>query len=345
MTIDKSELLFSERAVFELRSLYLRAGYRRYKVSKFEEYDLYAGNKSFLTDGRVLTFTDTDGRLMALKPDITLSIIKNTARDEKLRRVFYNECVYRADEGGFRELTQTGLECIGALDDYSVCEVAYLAYKSLEILSKDFILDLNHMGFAAALLEEVTRDPKLQKRLLLSINAKSGDAVSAICKDAGLEGGALTSLCSLYGKPDDVIPKARALVKNRAQEDALSSLLLVINALKGCGMSENLRVDLSMINDAEYYSALVFRGFIKGISQTVLSGGRYDSLLAKMGREQGAIGFAVYLDGLDRLFHTESRAEPARLTYTAKDAPEKVLYDMNGLMARGAVTVERQKDD
>jgi ATP phosphoribosyltransferase regulatory subunit len=66
-----------ESAVFALRSLYSSYGYSQYKMGKFEEYDLYAHNKSFLVSERILSFTDTDGRLMALKPDVTLSIVKN----------------------------------------------------------------------------------------------------------------------------------------------------------------------------------------------------------------------------------------------------------------------------
>ena len=66
-----------EKAVNKLRSLYLSYGYLSYKMSKFEEYDLYATNKDFLVSDRVITFTDTDGKLLALKPDVTLSILKN----------------------------------------------------------------------------------------------------------------------------------------------------------------------------------------------------------------------------------------------------------------------------
>ena len=78
----------AERAVFELRGLYRIYGYLHYKVSKFEEYDLYMRNKSFLADENILTFTDTDGRLMALKPDITLSIINNSKEsDTGLKKV------------------------------------------------------------------------------------------------------------------------------------------------------------------------------------------------------------------------------------------------------------------
>ena len=67
----------SEKAVYALRSLYTSYGYVQYKMSKFEEYDLYVRNKDFLVSDAVITFTDTDGKLLALKPDVTLSIIKN----------------------------------------------------------------------------------------------------------------------------------------------------------------------------------------------------------------------------------------------------------------------------
>ena len=101
-----------ERTTLRLRQLYSENGYTPYRMSKFEEYDLYAGNKDFLVSDNVITFTDTDGKLMALKPDVTLSIIKNS-RDlpEETRKVYYVENVYRTAKGagGFREILQTGL--------------------------------------------------------------------------------------------------------------------------------------------------------------------------------------------------------------------------------------------
>ena len=89
-------LSFNEKVVFALRSLYSSRGYSQYKMSKFEEYDLYAANKDFLISDSVITFTDIGGKLMALKPDVTLSIIKNIKDDpDTLNKVFYNENVYR----------------------------------------------------------------------------------------------------------------------------------------------------------------------------------------------------------------------------------------------------------
>ena len=129
MSFDEKILNNCEKAIFLLRKLFKDYGYEQYKVSKFEEYDLYMKNKSFLVSENVLTFTDTNGKLMALKPDVTLSIIKNTKDDEPLKKVYYNEVVYRPnDENGFREINQTGLECIGDIDTSNVCWSSYLLF-------------------------------------------------------------------------------------------------------------------------------------------------------------------------------------------------------------------------
>ena len=122
-----------ERAVFALRELYRGYGYLPFKMSKFEEYDLYVRNKDFLVSDRVITFTDMGGKLLALKPDVTLSIIKNGEdRPGEKQKVCYNENVYRVSGSThhFKEILQTGLECIGDLDSYDICEVVTLAAAS-----------------------------------------------------------------------------------------------------------------------------------------------------------------------------------------------------------------------
>ena len=129
-----------------LRDLYAGYGYAPFRVRKFEDYDLYAENKRFLQSHRVLTFTDTDGRLKALKPDITLSIVKSTTGGD-VRKVFYHENVYREPRpgDGFCEIPQMGLECIGALTGYDVGEVVMLAARSLDALSERWVLSVSHI--------------------------------------------------------------------------------------------------------------------------------------------------------------------------------------------------------
>ena len=146
-----------ERAVFALRSIYKEYGYSQYKMSKFEEYDLYAKNKDFLVSENVITFTDTDGKRLALKPDVTLSIIKN-GKDagDSIKKVYYNEHVYRVSKGTetFKEIMQVGLECLGAVDDECIAEVLLLAAESLNAISKENVLDISHLGIVKGILSE-----------------------------------------------------------------------------------------------------------------------------------------------------------------------------------------------
>ena len=95
----------SEEVIYKLRELYEKYGYRRFKMSKFEEYDFYMEYKKFLTTQNIISFNDLDGRLLALKPDITLSIAKNAPEGENTK-VYYNENVYRTapTSHGYREI-------------------------------------------------------------------------------------------------------------------------------------------------------------------------------------------------------------------------------------------------
>ena len=110
--LKQAEMLLKkeEQVIFSLRAIFEQFGYRKFKMSKFEEYDFYAENRSFLNSENILTFTGLDGKLLALKPDVTLSIVKNTRGSrEAAERVYYNENVYRArplyrKDGGRRQV-------------------------------------------------------------------------------------------------------------------------------------------------------------------------------------------------------------------------------------------------
>ncbi|MEG0036401.1 MAG: ATP phosphoribosyltransferase regulatory subunit, partial [Oscillospiraceae bacterium] len=156
MNIIKSDLRREERAIFDLRELYEQYGYKKYKMSKFEEYGLYLENMSFLPSRQVITFTDLSGKLLALKPDVTLSIAKNVPSEPREpEKLYYNENVYRTPRGGneFREIVQVGLEYLGDVDLYGQCEVIMLASRSLQKLSEKCLMVVSHLGFVSGLLE------------------------------------------------------------------------------------------------------------------------------------------------------------------------------------------------
>ena len=307
MLIDDRVMSWQEKISFRLRSLYSEYGYERYRMSKFEEYDLYSRNKDFLFSEGVITFTDTTGKLMALKPDVTLSIVKNRKDTPgKLQKLYYHENVYRvsAAADGFREQTQVGLECMGEVDGACVAEVLKLAAESLKLCSSRFVLEISHLGILNAFVDAIAPDGAVKEEILRCAGQKNLHGISRICRDHGLAEGAdyaLKELLSLYGTPRTVMPKIRALAAEYGADDMAARLGQAVAGFAGTELENRIQIDFSATGDLQYYNGIAFKGFIDGIPGSVLSGGQYDALMKKMGRKDRAIGFAVFLDMLERL--------------------------------------------
>ena len=300
MKFDQNILRNDEKAVFSLRSLYLSRGYRPFKMRKFEEYDLYSKNKEFLVSEGVISFTDTDGKLLALKPDVTLSIINN-AKDlpGQVEKLFYNENVYRisGDSHSYKEIMQTGVECVGAVTEAERLEVTVLAAQSLELISGAFKLCIAHTGLVLALLAQYEVADSVKAKVFTAINEKNARLLESICTAEQLE--ALKVLLVTYDSADVAIGALSAIATTEEAVAALQELQNVVNGLQK-DFADKMVVDFSVVSDNSYYSGIVFKGFVDGIADRVLSGGQYDKLLEKMGKKAAAIGFAVYLDTLER---------------------------------------------
>lgn len=301
--MNKISQLPSEAVTAALRTLYDRYGYTRYKMNKFEEYDFYARNKDFLISDSVLTFTDTTGKLMALKPDVTLSIVKSTAdTPDTVQKLYYNENVYRVTKGNrsFREIMQVGLEAVGNVDGYCIFEVLLLAAKSLSRTGRNCVLEVSHMGIVQDLLCDMQIPAERQNAILRCIGEKNLHELQSICACLGVSGEQLSrlrSLLSLGGAPRQVLPKVREILgEENASLTQFSAVMSDLEAVTDLP----LRIDFSLVSDPRYYNGFVFKGFAEGIPAGILSGGQYDKMMRKMNRKSGAIGFAVYLDLLEQ---------------------------------------------
>ena len=275
-----------------LEALCRKYGYAPYKMSRFEEYELYVRNKDFLQSDRVITFSGPDGRLLAMKPDVTLSIVKNAPEAPgAVRKVHYRENVYRMDrEGGnFREILQAGLECVGDVGFYEIAEVVYLASRCLEALEQDTILSLSHVGLIRYALDGSGLPAAARKQALEILSQKREQELRALCAEHGADDGLLLALLGARTL-GDLEPHLEG------DNKALWELKQIVELLGG-----RVRLDFSLGNDMKYYSGLVFKGYVRGLPTHILSGGQYDRLLGHMGKNARAIGFALYLDELDRL--------------------------------------------
>ena len=344
MTWKNATLSQAERTSLRLRGLYEQFGYRKYHVGQFEEYGLYMKFQSFLTGGRILSFTDLDGRLLALKPDITLSIAKNARLAGGAEKSYYIENVYResASSGTMKEINQMGLEYLGGDGAYAQTEALYLALQTLRSVGPEYVLELSHMGFLQGLFDALGLEGEARSRVLGCLSSKSVHGVAEEARRAGIGAAGvdtLCGLCTLSGSFSNTLEKARSLCLNVRMSAALEELRQAADAV---GEDGHLRLDFTLQGDMEYYDGLMMAGYLDGVPRAVLYGGRYDGLMKKLGRDVSAVGFALYLDELKGLPRERVENDVDILLLAPADAdPVELMRAVRGMTKDGqSVRVE-----
>lgn len=339
--MDDRILKSEEKAILSLRALYRQYGYSPYKMSKFEEYEFYIRNKDFLISDRIIAFNDTNGKLLALKPDVTLSIIKNVEDIPGCKqKVCYNENIYRVSEstGQYKEIMQAGLECIGDIDLYDVYEAVYLAARSLELIDSEFVLQISHLGILSAVLDSVCTESRFRRQAIEYISRKNAHDLHRLCEEKGVpteKAELLSQFVTVYGGRAQVLQQLDAICGSLAA-DAIGELKALSALLDRLPWADRIIFDFSVVNNMSYYNGIVFTGFISGISDAILSGGQYDKLMRKLHRKSGAVGFAVYLDLLEQLLQFTSGYDvDVLLIYGNETSCAKVTETVEKLIAEG----------
>ncbi len=331
-----------ERITLELRALYEKYGYRKYRMSKFEEYGLYLENKNFLKSQQIITFHDLDGRVLALKPDVTLSIAKNThASATSSEKFYYLENVFRLDKrsGGYREISQLGLEYIGSLDARAKWEVMCLAQQTLAAIHPRHRMQLSHMGFWIALLNTAAINAMQRRELMELIGGKRLHELRSRLTEIGTgEEAAETVLraAALSGEFYQTLSEARKIASDEETAAALDELEAVYRLLEAKGLNQDLVLDFSLVSDSDYYGGVIFQGFVEGVPRALLSGGYYGNLLKKFGKDLDAIGFAVDLNELSFLYRTARENDvDVLILYDADTDLDALLTTADRMMNQG----------
>ena len=325
-----------------LRSLYSSAGYSRYRTVGFEEYDLFSQYRDFLTSGQMITFTGAGGRLLALKPDITMSIIRDAEETEgRSDKFFYSESVYRVPAGGdeFKEILQIGLECIGDLSGYDRAEVVSLACKTLEATGREYKLDISHTGLVSGLFEALGIPADARADFADALKDKNAPMISLLCENNGISAENTKKLVdfSRFSLPiKDAVRELRSLgfEKNEGSAEALAMLKRIADTLTDAE-AECVSLDFSVIHGMNYYDGTVFAGYLDGVSEAVLKGGEYGKLMKKMGRAGSGLGFALYTDLLERLDDGEKNYAADVMLVCNDAAPERIAAEVKRLRDDG----------
>lgn len=310
--------------------LYEKRGYEEFRLSKFEEYDLYAKNKDFLVSDRIITFTDTNGRLLALKPDVTLSILKAVEKNDVVSRYYYSENVYRPAKGtGFKEIPQLGLELIGKLDEVKKAEVLTLAIRTLKATGKDFLVDISSLSLIEDILAGSSLETESWNRVMDLLGEKNEHEMEKLLDEKEIAGRSRDILLMLTTFRKG-ISEGLEILKQATNSPSIKELEDVFSLLEEEDL-ENLRLDFSVNANRKYYNGIVFSGFIEGASESVLSGGEYTRLLANMKRKEEAMGFALYADRLENTAVKSSPILDYLVLYSDKTDRKKLLATIKEL--------------
>lgn len=322
----------------KLNELYERYGYRKFKMSKFEPYDLYADNRDFLKSSQLITFTDLDGSLLALKPDVTLSIVKSNAGGEE--KVFYNETVYRPKDDHYREILQAGVECLGNIDCFSEAEIIALAAKSMQLISSRFVIRISDAAFLGQIFESMGLNETTVSEVLRLFSMKQAAGVDRLVQEGRMTAASadnIRKLIELYLPFRTGVKEIRKYAFSNTSLTMVEHLAELAGILEAYGVLDNIYLDFSLVNSMDYYNGIIFQGAAEQIPFTVLSGGRYDRLPQKMGKKEGAVGFALDLDTVEN-YQTKPKDYDVEylVTYDDADDPQRLAALVEKLVSEGA---------
>lgn len=287
-----------------LTRLFRQRGFLEVSTPDTEFYDLFAQSGSAIPQERMVKVADPSGMFCVMRPDSTTPIARVAAT--KLRslplpqRLYYDQTVYRsnpAHNGGSREIPQCGVELIGAAGMKADLEIIVMAIDALRSCGvPGFHVELGHAGFFRDLAARLAVEDEVVEEMRALIEGKNFAALNAFL--APHRGNpactALERLSRLFGGAE-VLSEAEKLA---GKTDAVDYLRSLYDELSAAGYGQYVRFDLGMVHQIDYYTGVVFRGYVEGAGDAVLSGGRYDSLVGVFGRDAQATGFAVDVDAV-----------------------------------------------
>jgi ATP phosphoribosyltransferase regulatory subunit len=270
---------------------------------------------------RAFRFTDADGRMLALRPDVTSSVARAAAtlfagRARPLR-LCYAASVFRQHPRSHaewrRESKHLGCELIGAGSREAELEILLIAAESLERLglAGRCRITLNHVevfkGIAGQLGLDATERERMRQLIDTRDDAELRNFLAA--RAGSTQPDALKiPLTRLTGKRA-ILQHARAALDNPRSHAALDELEKLWTAIEAVGLSDYFETDLGDVSGLDYYTGLVFKIYVEGAGARVGSGGRYDELTANFGRREPAVGFVLDLDAVNEVL-SRSDASP-----------------------------------
>lgn len=309
-----------EQLIRKISHRFMTYGYTRIKTPAFEDYDLYSKVNSSINIKEMIKVIDQSGEVLVLRPDVTIPITRQLAEEyaelPHEMRYFYVEDVFRQSKGRHQHLerTQAGIEYYCNASRETDAEVIALAIHILKDLGfKDIKIEMGDAGFFKELARELKLDRFQLSQLKHLVQAKNAVDIERFLEEVPADKKVkeiVEQIPFLYGSPESLIRKISHLALTKKMKKKITHLFEIVDVLNMYGLENHIVLDLGLINHMDYYSDVIFQGFVENVGEPVVMGGRYNQLGNAFNAMLPAIGFACFIDLLVTATHKEQEYVP-----------------------------------
>lgn len=301
-----------------IRETFRLNGYREIETPTIEFYDVF--ENSLINQESMYKFCDSKGRLLALRPDITIPVARIAATKLK-DEVYPIKCCYIGNTFSFDEIgggrqnefTQAGCELLGVNSPDADAEIIAMAIESLKATGiEDFKIDIGQVGFFKGLMEESGLDENAIEEVREFIDQKNLVGIEQVMDRYKVKSSLkkiILDLPRLFGSRE-ILQRIDYDDIGKRAASALQNIKEVLEILEDRNLSEYVSIDLGMVQSLNYYTGIVFRGYTHGVGFPVMSGGRYDRLVALFGRDLEATGFSLGINMILMALERQKRLVP-----------------------------------
>ena len=297
-------------------------GYLPIKTPTIEFYDLFDIENRYITQESMLKTNDLSGRILVLRPDSTAPIaraVSTKLKNEDKLKIYYNQTIF-CQHPNYRAMNteehQCGIEIIGGtLEKADLCALM-TAFESLKSIGRNFKIEIGHSELLKLLLEDIGLSKDEFQRIknsIASLNTTALDFGSTIDPRALEIARTLPTLCG----GAEVMKRARALAVGKTKALAILDYLeKLYNSFADAGYEDYIMYDMGIVQKIDYYTGIVFKGYIEGIGNAVLSGGRYDNLYDSYGKSRIACGFTVNISAVAEKGKVIKRTQAKKIPFS-----------------------------
>lgn len=348
------------KTIYEaIRNVFEANAYREVMTPTLESIELYTGVEGLVEKNEMFKVVDDKGQILVLRPDLTMPIARLAASrfqdSPRPLKFSYLSSAYQSRNSqslSLKEKTQAGVELIGCDALESDLEIIILLIRTMEaVMVEEPLIDIGH----ADLINEIFADLKIADehtaalRKLLAAKNKVG--IKNYLKKVDLKQEAenvLLRLPTLFGDPKSVVAELEAMPLSDETITVLESLEELFNRLEEFDLLQYITFDPMLISRHGYYTGIIFKGYARGYSNLLASGGRYDNLTEKFGIEEAAVGFAVEIENLlDYLSRTENFIESEEKSFVVsyqEKSDLKAAYELAEALRELNYTAELLND-